>query len=141
MSVTSQRETKGCKFSIHYPASAALLVPRTGLVRRGEAREGCLPAWSGVWAPWWCCGLEQRRMSKWDQPERDGEGILWGSVCVCVCVCAHTHMHVHMYSLPCTDVRSCAHCLTALSALPGCFHAQSQIPLEAVRNRSISNAW
>jgi len=62
-------------------------------------------------------------------------------VCVCVCVCAHTHMHVHMYSLPCTDVRSCAHCLTALSALPGCFHAQSQIPLEAVRNRSISNAW
>ena len=96
MSVTSQRETKGCKFSIHYPASAALLVPRTGLVRRGEAREGCLPAWSGVWAPWWCCGLEQRRMSKWDQPERDGEGILWGSVCVCVCVCAHTHARAHV---------------------------------------------
>ena len=61
----------------------------------------------------------------------------------CVCVCAHTHAHahVHMHSLPCTDVRSCAHCLTALSALPGCFHAQSQIPLEAVRNRSILNAW
>lgn len=135
------RERRGAVSSqLIIQGSAAL---RPGFVRSGKAREGCLLARSAEgprdgevgWTRGGKAGGTSQRECK--------GGILWGlrerGVCVCVhaCVCVCARMH----SFPGTYVRGTYVSLTALSALPGCFHAHSQIPLGAIRNRSILNAW
>ena len=70
MSVTSQRETRGSKFSTHYltECSSRGLPPHPGSARGGKAGEGRLPACSGDQAACWWSGLDQGRMSRWGQP-------------------------------------------------------------------------
>ena len=70
----------------------------------GGGAGGCLPAWSGVWAPvvvlWAGPGKDEQV-----GPARGGwRGNPVGK-CVCVCLCVHTHAHAQAHAL--TPMHGC----------------------------------